>query len=242
MCGGEWELSLYRYNATSGGSCEPSTPLPSTGSNDTETASPTTTNGVNATATASVTDSTTTTWAATPTSTYPVHDTDTSEWYNLGCAVDSWNRVLSNGGVNDYSLTIDKCLISCEEGGYAYAGLEYGLECWCGNTIASTVEFSADSECDVPCSGNSSEMCGGGFRLDVYQLVSSANGDCETTTSPTSTLDPANNIVLPTGTTSTGTAATTTPTGAVETASPNVPSSSDDHAVYAHHMVGNVSG
>jgi hypothetical protein len=34
---------------------------------------------------------------------------------------------------NGTAMTIEKCLAECWM--YAYAGVEYGRECWCGNTL-----------------------------------------------------------------------------------------------------------
>jgi hypothetical protein len=59
---------------------------------------------------------------------------------------------------------------------YQYAGIEYGRECWCGDTLdlggnRSAVTVAAkvvDSECDFRCPGNQAEFCGGRVRLSLY--------------------------------------------------------------------------
>lgn len=50
--------------------------------------------------------------------------------------------------------------------GLLYAGLEYSYECWCGN-IERAIKLD-DSECNMPCNGNSLQMCGGALALSVY--------------------------------------------------------------------------
>lgn len=74
-------------------------------------------------------------------------------------------------------MTIPKCLSRCSA--YKYAGVEYGRECWCGNTVNfnGTVKEGSggtvgknvsNSECSFKCPGNSSEFCGAGSRLSLY--------------------------------------------------------------------------
>ena len=42
---------------------------------------------------------------------------------------------------------------------FRYAGLEYYGECFCGATVGGSL--SATANCNAPCTGNSSEICGG---------------------------------------------------------------------------------
>jgi WSC domain len=58
---------------------------------------------------------------------------------------------------------------------YQYAGVEYGRECWCGNSLnfngnpgATPGQNVSDSQCNFECPGNSSEFCGAGVRLNLY--------------------------------------------------------------------------
>lgn len=42
-------------------------------------------------------------------------------------------------------------------------------ECYCGNTLANGATLSAFStECKMPCSGNSNEICGGPNAISLY--------------------------------------------------------------------------
>ena len=50
------------------------------------------------------------------------------------------------------------------------AGVEYGQECYCASNLPSTATKAANSSsgCDMPCSGNRKEFCGGSSLLNVY--------------------------------------------------------------------------
>ncbi|KAL1835210.1 hypothetical protein VTK73DRAFT_6001 [Phialemonium thermophilum] len=66
-------------------------------------------------------------------------------------------------------MTVAKCTAACQASGYILAGVEYGGECYCGNTIANGGK-PASSGCDMTCNGNQSEICGGPSRLNVYDF------------------------------------------------------------------------
>ncbi|KAK2613322.1 hypothetical protein N8I77_000243 [Diaporthe amygdali] len=72
-------------------------------------------------------------------------------------------RALNHHAVNwDTSCaTTEKCLAACEIEGYCLAGLEYGHECWCGNSVHGDVRPVPDSYCNFPCSGDYDDTCGG---------------------------------------------------------------------------------
>lgn len=53
-------------------------------------------------------------------------------------------------------------------GGYTYAGLEYGQECWMGNTLLSPLVNATASACNMVCMGNVGEICGAGSVLSLY--------------------------------------------------------------------------
>ena len=69
------------------------------------------------------------------------------------------------------NLVMAPFLIQEQKFGFQYAGIEYGDECYCDNSIKNDAS-SVSSGCSMPCSGNSSEYCGGPNRLNLYQLPS----------------------------------------------------------------------
>lgn len=82
-------------------------------------------------------------------------------------------RALKTLAKADDSMTVEMCLGLCYN--YQYAGIEYGRECWCDNSIASTaVVASAESQCNKKCAGDATEICGAGLRLSMYTHISSS--------------------------------------------------------------------
>ncbi|KAI8478718.1 hypothetical protein Bbelb_435530 [Branchiostoma belcheri] len=57
---------------------------------------------------------------------------------------------------------------------YTYAGLQYGTECFCGDSFG---QFGAapESECTTPCAGDAGQVCGNGWKNSIY---TSAGGRC----------------------------------------------------------------
>ena len=49
-----------------------------------------------------------------------------------------------------------------------------GRECYCSNFVSALSAHLSDSHCDLPCQGNSSEICGGNLALSVYQAAKGA--------------------------------------------------------------------
>ncbi|PPR05439.1 hypothetical protein CVT26_011317 [Gymnopilus dilepis] len=155
---------LYNYNAWVGSATATGSPT-SASSSSTSSSTP---------ATSPTSTTTTSTSSAAPTT--------TAGWTSLGCYQDQNNRILSNGPTTDNAQTISKCLATCQAGSYKYAGVEYGDECWCSNTMNSPITAPA-SDCNMPCAGSSSQICGAGWRINIYQYQ--AGSTTATTTSST---------------------------------------------------------
>jgi hypothetical protein len=91
----------------------------------------------------------------------------------LGCANETWprgDRALNQASYSHRnSMTIKFCQAFCSAN-YDLAGVEYGSECYCANDLqpGSTVGAAG---CNMPCSGNKKEICGGPYRVNVYQLT-----------------------------------------------------------------------
>jgi len=52
---------------------------------------------------------------------------------------------------------------------YPFFGMEYGTECYGGYFITPGSVHAAESSCNVGCAGNSSQLCGGGYRIQLYR-------------------------------------------------------------------------
>lgn len=51
--------------------------------------------------------------------------------------------------------------------GFRYAGLKYYGVCYCGGSVRS--EKTDESQCNLPCSGDKSQTCGGDNALSVWE-------------------------------------------------------------------------
>ncbi|KAL0937800.1 WSC domain-containing protein [Colletotrichum truncatum] len=95
-------------------------------------------------------------------------------YISLGCYSDlvQGQRALSTVRADD-AMTPDMCATFCA--GSAYMGIEYGKECWCGrnlNTLSQLVKDETD--CNMPCPGEKTSLCGGPSRLNLYSMNPSA--------------------------------------------------------------------
>ncbi|GJE90202.1 WSC domain-containing protein [Phanerochaete sordida] len=87
------------------------------------------------------------------------------------CAVDNAARVFTDVTVLYLpGNTPYECTLQCT--GYAYAGVEYGDECYCGRGLVGGEAPPAAnvSECDVLCTGDYTLSCGGPWRIQIYQF------------------------------------------------------------------------
>ncbi|KAF2025478.1 galactose oxidase [Setomelanomma holmii] len=69
------------------------------------------------------------------------------------------------------AMTDAKCRDACRASGYVLAGTEYSGECYCDNQFRGSGGPASDGEaqCNMPCSGNQTEICGGSNRLTVFR-------------------------------------------------------------------------
>ena len=133
------------------------------------------------------------------------------------------------GSTNSASdlMTIEKCAASCSD--YTYFGVEYGSECFCGNSIGTGSVKTVEGECSMTCPGNTTEICGAGNRLTLYtktKISGSSSSSSILSTSSTLSVSSMSSISSSSSTSSslssssTTSSATSKPTGptAVQTA------------------------
>ncbi|EFE33119.1 uncharacterized protein ARB_07870 [Trichophyton benhamiae CBS 112371] len=85
-----------------------------------------------------------------------------------GCYTDTpESRALTSAAFVKENMTIAACSSLCK--GYQFFGLEYGTECYCGDTRSNSSMQAPKSECNQPCGGDSSETCGAGYRIAIYK-------------------------------------------------------------------------
>lgn len=113
--------------------------------------------------------------SASPSPTGPIIFHGDKNFTYYGCLTEPSAGKLMDNQVynNDTTMTPQVCLFHCEQ--YNYAGVEYGQECWCGNTLnlagwadSTPGNNVSSSECNVVCPGNATEYCGAGNILQLY--------------------------------------------------------------------------
>ncbi|KIM25969.1 hypothetical protein M408DRAFT_202977 [Serendipita vermifera MAFF 305830] len=117
-----------------------------------------------------------TVWSNQGTPPAPGHETY-GDWTGQGCYYDSVASRALPTQISIDQVTIEKCTAACFNGGFQYAGVEYGSECFCGDVIATdsgNVGTSAPDGCTMPCAGNTLEICGGSNRLNILSYTGSS--------------------------------------------------------------------
>lgn len=181
-------MSVYKYNASkTSGSTTPasssSNPAPSTTTSTATSTTSSTPVTVPASSTQTSSSTRTSTQASSPPVSPPASASSTSSttspstgspapsgWHYRGCYVDTVRpRTLPDTGMwYDVPMTPSACTTHCAQKGFAIAGTEYTGECYCGNAMVGGATSRPQSECNMPCRGDSSVMCGGPARLSVY--------------------------------------------------------------------------
>jgi len=64
-------------------------------------------------------------------------------------------------------------MVLCHDHGQSYSALHNGNQCACLSNLNHLIEASEDM-CNITCSVNRHEVCGGRFTMSVYQVVAHA--------------------------------------------------------------------
>lgn len=104
--------------------------------------------------------------------TFPtVDDSTISDYVPMGCYSEGTNGralIYQQNQLSSTNLTVEECLFACKDGGYSFAGVEYGSQCFCGVVLGNGTLPLSSTSCNMPCTGNSSETCGGPSTLNLY--------------------------------------------------------------------------
>ena len=101
----------------------------------------------------------------------PLEEASVEDYSPLGCWTDDSSQgraLVYKQDLDGATLTTQKCLQKCRDGGYPFAGAEFGGECFCGVVIGNGTYAAPAAECDMPCNGAEGETCGGRGRLSLY--------------------------------------------------------------------------
>lgn len=196
LCGGPNRLNVYGLNYPKpGASSTPVTPATSSTKAPVSTPPASTPPASTPPASSSPASSSAATYAA--------------GWTAQGCYTDSvaarslpYGAAVPGGGD---AMTIDLCLAACKASGYTIAGVEYASQCYCGNAFANNGAPAPDgsAQCNMPCSGNAAQTCGGPDRLNVFFYAAGTAGTSSTNPPSTPTTTPT--AVAPTTTPPTNT-------------------------------------
>jgi Domain of unknown function (DUF1996)/WSC domain len=96
----------------------------------------------------------------------------------IGCANDQGTpKTLTGNFYQDGNgLTIQQCTAFCKKDGWAYAGVENGYQCYCGNAFLQPLqskEYCAAQD-QIVCNGNSLKYCGGRNLVQIYNDTKTA--------------------------------------------------------------------
>lgn len=104
--------------------------------------------------------------------TSPTSPTNSGNYVLQGCYQElNGGRLLSGASYsNTTGMTVETCTSFCQAQGTSgvYAGVEYSQECYCSSSLPSTATSVSSGSCNMLCTGNNKEYCGGSGLLDVY--------------------------------------------------------------------------
>ncbi|XP_038056141.1 E-selectin-like [Patiria miniata] len=97
------------------------------------------------------------------------------------------------------NMSVTTCLGLCARKDFVYAGVQAGIQCFCGSRTARyDLHGEVDNEdlyfCRSNCSGDSTQNCGSDFRMRIFEI-----GCLPIDAPPNSTLSPANETFFETG-------------------------------------------
>jgi hypothetical protein len=85
-----------------------------------------------------------------------------------GCLQEVPGRALTGSSTVSDSMTVDICTSYCKGLNFKYAAVEYGRECYCGNSFNNGASVSLTSnQCTMTCASGTG-LCGGPNALQLY--------------------------------------------------------------------------
>ncbi|CAG9088162.1 unnamed protein product [Plutella xylostella] len=90
---------------------------------------------------------------------------------HLGCYQDEKKLRLLSSFYGNYANTNSRpaCLDICVQAGFPYAGVQYGTECFCGDTVPPSSAKIDAALCDMKCPADAASTCGGYFTMNVFE-------------------------------------------------------------------------
>ncbi|KAK0638658.1 hypothetical protein B0T16DRAFT_228203 [Cercophora newfieldiana] len=136
------------------------------------------------TSSSAVVSSTTSSVTASPT---PAKKSVVGGYAFAGCWTEgTGTRALSGPAFAYDGMTLETCMTNCT--GFDLWGTEYGRECYCANNLHSTSQRAPPEDCNMLCSGDPTEYCGAGNRIELYSTTATRSTTATPTPTPTGTL------------------------------------------------------
>ncbi|XP_062580883.1 uncharacterized protein LOC134242772 isoform X2 [Saccostrea cucullata] len=95
----------------------------------------------------------------------------------VGCYKDGWYRTLGGAFRRSRRMTVKRCIKICKRKRNRFAGVENGVECFCGNSLRRKKRV-ANSQCKMPCGGRRNQGCGGRWRIAIYKTNVKRGNNC----------------------------------------------------------------
>jgi hypothetical protein len=64
-------------------------------------------------------------------------------------------RVLTTELPDNPNVTVEACIASCQSQNFTVAGLEWSVQCFCGDVLVNGAVTAPGSDCNMGCGGNS---------------------------------------------------------------------------------------
>ncbi|GAA5970240.1 hypothetical protein JCM11641_001633 [Rhodosporidiobolus odoratus] len=100
----------------------------------------------------------------------PTTPASASGYKYQGCYKDGQGTRTFAKQLTTSAKTIAACFDAAKKAGWSYAGLEYGGECWVSKCKPTSTKL-IDGKCDMVCSDNPLNYCGGAGAMGVYKLT-----------------------------------------------------------------------
>ncbi|KAI4102702.1 MAG: hypothetical protein L6R37_004233 [Teloschistes peruensis] len=84
-----------------------------------------------------------------------------------GQSSDASARVLTGKSTTSSTMNYKTCAGYCS--GYTYWGVEFGSQCYCGNSFMNPTSSVPASDCSTKCSGDTTQVCGAGNRMNLFK-------------------------------------------------------------------------
>jgi hypothetical protein len=99
------------------------------------------------------------------------------DFQSQGCYSDSASaRTLTTRVSLPGLVRVSDCTNACAAQGFQYAGLEFGQECYCGASIQNGGQPIADKSCNMACTADKTQYCGGRGAINIYKSSQSSLG------------------------------------------------------------------